>query len=167
MVPRHTFSLTTGYSFYDICSWIDRLTLNAGVSVTGPIYWYEDNQAKQNPYALVNLRISINKGCSKGKTHYLRYISQHQSLTKRYESHAYKQAFTAFPENTEPQYIFLPIHCTSHPDEFLLYSHTSTNEASRLLSFFHRLITTHQTPLDIEVSLGTACRPALYHPKRL
>lgn len=63
MVPRHTFSLTTGYSFYDICSWIDRLTLNAGVSVTGPIYWYEDNQAKQSPYALVNLRISINKGC--------------------------------------------------------------------------------------------------------
>lgn len=37
--------------------------LNAGVSVTGPIYWYEDNQAKQSPYALVNLRISINKGC--------------------------------------------------------------------------------------------------------
>lgn len=67
MVPRHTFSLTTGYSFYDICSWIDRLTLNAGVSVTGPIYWYEDNQAKQSPYALVNLRISINKDALHGK----------------------------------------------------------------------------------------------------
>ncbi len=62
MVPRHTFSLTAGYTFYNICSRIDRLTLNSGVSATGPIYWYEDNQAKQNLYALVNLKIGASKG---------------------------------------------------------------------------------------------------------
>ncbi|WP_042368980.1 TonB-dependent receptor [Bacteroides neonati] len=62
MVPRHTFSLTAGYTLYGVCSWIDRLSFNGGVSATGPIYWYEDNQAKQNLYALVNLKIGASKG---------------------------------------------------------------------------------------------------------
>ena len=62
MVPRHTFSLTAGYTFYDVSPWIDRLSFNGGVSATGPIYWYEDNQAKQNLYALVNLKVGASKG---------------------------------------------------------------------------------------------------------
>ena len=78
-----------------------------------------------------------------------------------------KQIFPTIPEDTEPWYVFLSIYRTGHPDEFLLYCHTSIDETGWLLSFVHRLITAYQTSMDIEVSLGTTHRPALHHHERL
>lgn len=89
LVPRHTFSLTGGYTLHPTCSCIDQLTLQGGVTAVGPIYWHEDNQAKQQLYALVNLKIGVSKGCftwevwSKNLTN-TNYLSYYFTTRKSY-----------------------------------------------------------------------------------
>lgn len=62
MVPRHTLSLNGSYTFYPECKAINKFTLSAGLTGTGPIYWKEDNKVRQDFYALLHAKASATKG---------------------------------------------------------------------------------------------------------
>lgn len=62
MVPRQTLAMNGSYSFDPHSSIADRITVSAGLTGVGKIYWAEDNAVAQNFYALLNAKISVNKG---------------------------------------------------------------------------------------------------------
>ena len=62
MVPKHTLSFNAEYAFYNLFHKIDRLTVSSSLTGTGPIYWCEDNKAKQDFYALLNMKVTADIG---------------------------------------------------------------------------------------------------------
>ena len=62
LVPKHTLAVGVDYTIFHPCSLIERLTFSANFTQTGPIYWKEDNQKKQDSYRLLNGKISATKG---------------------------------------------------------------------------------------------------------
>lgn len=62
MVPRHTLSLNGSYTIRPRSPIIKRIVFSGGVTGTGPIYWNEDNKARQNFYALLNAKAAITTG---------------------------------------------------------------------------------------------------------
>ncbi|MDR0976958.1 MAG: TonB-dependent receptor [Prevotellaceae bacterium] len=62
MVPRHTLALSADYTLYRPFRALDRLTISAGASGAGRIYWQEDNAVSQPFYLLVDLKVAATKG---------------------------------------------------------------------------------------------------------
>lgn len=62
MVPQHTLSVNADYSFYNLLRIVDRLTISSSLTGAGAIYWCEDNAARQDFYALLNLKLTADIG---------------------------------------------------------------------------------------------------------
>lgn len=62
LVPTHTFSLDAAYTIESSSKWIDYATFNLGLTGTGPFYWMDNNEVKQNFYPILNLKASVTKG---------------------------------------------------------------------------------------------------------
>lgn len=61
MVPSHTLSLNANYTRHHV-GWLDRLTVNAGLTGLGSICWAEDNKVQQPFYAVLNAKVAATKG---------------------------------------------------------------------------------------------------------
>lgn len=61
MVPNHTLATNGSYTL-EPAGWLDRVTISAGMTGLGRIYWADDNVVSQNFYATVNAKVSLTKG---------------------------------------------------------------------------------------------------------
>ena len=62
-VPEHTFTVGGQYIFrMKSGAWLDNIIVNANYKGAGRIYWTEQNNAYQDLYGTLNVRISLNKG---------------------------------------------------------------------------------------------------------
>jgi outer membrane receptor protein involved in Fe transport len=81
LVPQHTLAINADYTWYAPCPAIDHLTISAGVTGVGRIYWHEDNEVSQPFYACLDAKVSATKGRftwemwtkNLTNTHYLSY----------------------------------------------------------------------------------------------
>lgn len=62
MVPRQTLALNGSYGFDPHSHLADRITVSAGLTGIGKIYWAEDNDVAQPFYALLGAKVSATKG---------------------------------------------------------------------------------------------------------
>ena len=62
LVPRNTFGLQASYTMMPAGHILDQLTLSAGLTGIGKIYWAEDNEVSQNFYMLLNAKLSATRG---------------------------------------------------------------------------------------------------------
>lgn len=60
MVPKHTFSLSTGYKFNVNCCWLNNIVINAQYLGLGRIYWNDSHTVSQAYYDQVNANVSFN-----------------------------------------------------------------------------------------------------------
>lgn len=61
MVPNHTLAANGSYTL-EPAGCLDRVTISAGMTGLGRIYWADDNVVSQNFYATVNAKVSLTKG---------------------------------------------------------------------------------------------------------
>ncbi len=60
-VPQNMVNAEAGYTFNNVCSVFEKLTLNASWNGTGKIYWDEENLVEQKFYSLLNASILFTK----------------------------------------------------------------------------------------------------------
>jgi len=61
MVPRHTLAFNMSYTVHPV-KCLDAITMSAGMTGTGKLYWLEDNAVCQNFYLIPNARVELSKG---------------------------------------------------------------------------------------------------------
>lgn len=61
LVPRHTLAFNMSYTVHPSCG-LDSITMSAGITGTGKLYWLEDNAVSQGFYMLPNARVELQKG---------------------------------------------------------------------------------------------------------
>lgn len=61
MVPKHTFSLSAGYTIDVNRKWLDNMVLNTQYIGLGRIYWNDANSVSQGFYDQVNAKVAFNK----------------------------------------------------------------------------------------------------------
>lgn len=62
MVPRHTLAVNGSYIIDPHSRLVDHITVSAGLTGVGKIYWAEDNDVSQSFYALLNAKVAVTKG---------------------------------------------------------------------------------------------------------
>lgn len=61
MVPKHTLSISAGYTIDVNRKWLDNMVLNAQYVGLGRIYWNDDNSVSQGFYDQVNAKVAFNR----------------------------------------------------------------------------------------------------------
>ncbi|MCD7972803.1 MAG: TonB-dependent receptor [Candidatus Azobacteroides sp.] len=96
MAPKHTLSLAADYTFHFSGSAIDKLILGAQYAGAGRIYWTAANDAYQDFYGLLNLKVSVVKGICQLD------IWTKNTLDKEYRTFYYESMGNSFVQSGRP-----------------------------------------------------------------